>query len=68
MTDDLPVKDTGWSFWFAVKRKHVHQCCSCFLVHAVEQRITEDGTIEERWKRDNRATAALRRGKKPKWD
>lgn len=62
--ESLPIKDTGWTAWFPVKRKHQHICCSCNLVHAVEQRVLPDGTIEERWKENARATAARRRGKK----
>lgn len=66
MDDDgtLPVKKTGWTPWFSVLRKHKHICCSCSLEHWVEQRVTEDGTVEERWKIDGRATANRRRGKK----
>lgn len=61
---ELPVKKTGWTAWFKVQRKHKHICCDCLLAHFVEQRTTNDGDIEERWKRNNRATAAMRRKKR----
>lgn len=61
--ESLPIKKTGWTAWFSVLRNHQHICCGCDLVHDVEQRILPDGTIEERWKTNNRATAARRRKK-----
>lgn len=62
MSDDaLPVKESGWTAWIPMQRKHSHECCDCSLTHFVEQRVLPDGTIEERWKRDNRATANRRR-------
>ena len=42
------------------KKKHRHQCCGCGLVHDQEYRI-EDGRIEYRVFRNDRATAAVRR-------
>ena len=47
-----------------VARGHRHACCDCDLVHVVDYRITEDGAVEFRARRDNRATAAMRRKKK----
>lgn len=62
MTEPLPVKKTGWTAWLRFPRKHQHECCFCSLIHDVQYRIV-DGEIEERWKRNNRATAIARRKK-----
>jgi hypothetical protein len=71
MTEPLPVKKTGWTAWMLFPRKHTHICCDCSLTHQIERRINLSGDVEERWKRDNRATAAERRGwqqkKKDAW-
>lgn len=61
MTEFPGAKESGWTPWYGVTRKHKHICCDCELEHFVEQRILPDGTIQERWKRDNRATANRRR-------
>ena len=51
--------------WIRVPaRGHKNACCDCDLVHAVDYRIAKDGALEVRFRRDNRATAALRRKKK----
>lgn len=50
--------------WFSPKyRGFRQQCCSCGLVHVIDFRI-KDGEIEIRFKRHERATAAVRRTKK----
>ena len=46
-----------------IKRGYKMMCCDCSLIHRMEFRIV-DGTIEYRVFRDERATAAARRGKK----
>jgi len=40
------------------------QCCSCGLVHIVDYRTVDDNKLQFRATVDNRATAAVRRGKK----
>lgn len=50
--------------WIAVTaKKHLHQCCDCGLVHTVDYRLNKEGQLEIRARRNNRATAALRRRK-----
>lgn len=36
-------------------------CCDCGLVHNIDFRINDEGEIEVRFERNNRATAARRR-------
>lgn len=48
--------------WVRVPAKgHKNACCDCSLVHIIDYRIAEDGALEIRFRRDKRATAALRR-------
>jgi hypothetical protein len=48
--------------WVLIARRgHRHMCCDCALVHVIDIRDGRDGT-ELRFRRDNRATAAARRG------
>ncbi len=48
--------------WFTpIKRKFKEQCCDCGLVHTVDFRVHK-GEIQFRVSRDERATAAVRRG------
>ena len=53
------VYDGEWTL--VSRRKHRHMCCDCCLVHVVDMRNSRNGT-EMRYRRDNRATAAARRG------
>lgn len=49
--------------WLRFARKgHRIACCDCGLVHVVEFAVV-DGKVDVRFSRDNRATAAMRRGK-----
>lgn len=41
------------------------QCCDCGLVHKIDFRISDEGRIQFRATRDNRATAQIRRHTKP---
>lgn len=36
-------------------------CCDCGLVHVIDTRTPDNGTVEVRMRVDRRATAALRR-------
>ena len=48
--------------WLRVtKRDHKHKCCDCALVHTVSYRDGPNGSLETKWSRDERATAAARR-------
>ena len=48
--------------WIRPRKKYFREmCCDCHLVHKLEFRIV-DGKIEFRAFRDERATAAARRG------
>jgi hypothetical protein len=50
--------------WFAIlHRGWKLQCCDCGLVHKIDARI-KGKRIELRIKRDARATAAVRKGKR----
>lgn len=50
-----------WGEWMrVVKRGFREQCCDCGLVHDLDFRIV-DGNIEIRTRRNERATAAVRR-------
>lgn len=49
--------------WITVpKRGFKEQCCSCGLVHKLNFRINTKGQVEIQTFRDERATAAVRRG------
>ena len=39
-------------------------CCDCGLVHVIDFRVSEEGKVQLRPYRDNRATAAKRRWNK----
>ena len=48
--------------WTRPRMKNVReQCCDCGLIHRLDFRIVE-GRVEFRTRRDDRATAAARRG------
>ncbi len=50
------------SEWVRItKKNHKHRCCDCSLVHTVSYREGPGGSLETRWKLDNRATSAARR-------
>jgi hypothetical protein len=53
------VTDGEWLPVFMKNNKD--QCCDCLLVHKVNYRINDKGSIEVQVFRDERATAALRR-------
>ncbi len=53
------IKDGEWTH--VVAQGHRNACCDCGLVHIIDYRIAEDGTFEIRFRRDKRATAAMRR-------
>jgi len=57
-----PVEDGKWIR--VPSHGHKNACCDCNLVHSIDYRISKDGALEVRFRRDNRATAALRRRKK----
>jgi len=49
--------------WITVtKRGYKEQCCDCGLVHKLNFKIGPKGEIEIQTTRDERATAAVRRG------
>jgi hypothetical protein len=49
--------------WITVpKRGYKEQCCDCGLVHKLNFKIGPKGEIEIQTMRDERATAAVRRG------
>lgn len=62
MSDYEPVEDGKWIRVPA--RGHKNACCDCSLVHVIDYRISKEGALEVRFRRDNRATAAMRRRKK----
>ena len=48
--------------WITVsKRGFKEQCCDCGLVHVLNFKVGEKGEIQVQTKRDERATAAVRR-------
>ena len=47
--------------WVPVARKHRHMCCECSLVHDIELRRNQDGTIDMKYTVNRRATAAARK-------
>jgi hypothetical protein len=73
------VGDDGWTDWVQPKHaKYKILCCDCGLVHEMQFRVVKDtgrskfcdiedkvkGLVVFRVKRDNRATANVRRTKK----
>lgn len=48
--------------WVDMARKHTQVCCDCGLAHTIQLRRNPDGTIDIKYTRDNRETAAIRRG------
>jgi hypothetical protein len=55
------VQDGEWVQ--PVRRGYKMACCDCSLVHRVDFRVV-NGRVQFRAYRDNRATAAKRRGKR----
>lgn len=47
----------------STKRAELLGCCDCGLVHLVKREVNPEGILVERWWRDNRSTALLRRHK-----
>jgi hypothetical protein len=60
----VEMTKSGWSKWEIWPRKVRHGCCGCSLVHDLEMMVDKRGKIVMRWRINNRATAAMRRGKK----
>lgn len=69
----IPVEPSGWCKWQSPrhgsgKRNYGLCCCDCNLVHDVQFRVKPDirgrPSVIFRVRRNNRATAAVRRGKK----
>lgn len=73
-----PVADDGWTDWVQPKHtKYKLKCCDCGLVHEMQFRVVKDtrrsrlcdiedqvkGLVVFRARRDNRATANVRRSK-----
>jgi hypothetical protein len=56
---------TSDEWWALARRGNKVACCDCNLVHIVDCRL-KGKVVEVRFARDERATAALRRGKKRK--
>ena len=58
----------GHNEWIEPTRTGHHGCCDCGLVHEVDFKITTAGRkipkLEMRWRRDERATAAMRKAKR----
>lgn len=63
--DESKTVDTdGWSRWIHPKQSDYRlSCCDCGLVHDHQFRVV-DGEAEFRTRRNNRATAAVRRAAK----
>ena len=60
------VTEDGYSEWVQpVTRGYRMQCCDCGLVHTLDFRI-DDGNVQFRVKRNNRATSAIRAWRKKK--
>jgi hypothetical protein len=56
-----------WAVWFAPNLIHYRlACCDCGLVHEVQFRYRKRTSVQIRFKKNNRATAAMRRSKKYK--
>lgn len=51
----------GWEPWEKYTKKFKLACCDCNLVHLIEMKVDSKRRIWMRWKRHERATAALRR-------
>lgn len=55
------VNSDGWSRWVYPNPKNYRTaCCDCGLVHDLQFR-TRERHVEVRFRRNNRATAAIRR-------
>lgn len=55
-----PVDEDGWTEWIAPEPDYRIRCCDCSLVHDVEHRVVK-GSVQLRFRRNERATAASRR-------
>ena len=58
-----PVDDDGWTDWIRPLQGYRMGCCDCGLVHEMEFRADGED-VEFRARRDARATAGKRRGRK----
>ena len=54
------VDPEGWSRWVTPAPIYKMACCDCGLVHEMRYRI-DDGELEVAFRRNNRATAQVRR-------
>lgn len=57
-------RDDGWSDWVHPMPNYRMACCDCGLVHNLEFRIDGLNQLNFRARRNVRATAAVRSGKK----
>ena len=64
--DEEAVHPDGWSRWvYPVMDGYKMSCCDCGLVHDMQFRVTDDyDRVEFRVRRNNRATAQVRRHRK----
>lgn len=59
------VDDDGWTDWQnPIQQGYRMKCCDCGLVHVFDFRVDDEGLVQFRVSRDNRATAASRRKRK----
>lgn len=59
------VGSNGWSEWQTpIATAYRMACCDCGLVHEMEFRVGEEGGVQFRLRRDNRATGGIRQSKR----
>ena len=63
---EIEIHPDGWSRWvYPVMDGYKMSCCDCGLVHDMQFRVTDEyDRVEFRVRRNNRATAQVRRHKK----
>lgn len=57
---DQLITDVKEEKWYRVGYHNLHICCDCGLVHNVTHRF-EDGSVWERWTRNEHATRQQRK-------
>ena len=57
-------EEDGWTYWIRPLDPYKFRCCDCGLVHNLEFRVDDNGNVNFRGKRNNRATAQIRRKRK----
>ncbi len=62
MSDSAYYHVTDGEWLQVARRGNKDQCCDCGLVHRTNYRLGKHGGIEVQVYRDDRATAAVRRG------